>query len=191
LQAIVEAAWQVPFPSQVRPEVKVELPVGQEGAAQDVPPAYLRQAPLPSQKPSVPQVVFPWSWQVACGSAVPLGTLLQVPGAVVSAQDWQAPVQAVAQQTDCEQKLDEHSAAVTQACPSGLSPQEPLMQTAGEAQSEFAVQEFLQMFVPHWYGKQGAALGVTHLPAPSQVDVPVKVEVPPGQVEPRQLVPCT
>ena len=120
-----------------------------------------------------------------------MGTLLQVPGAVVSAQDWQAPVQAVAQQTDCEQNPEEHSAAVTQACPGGLRPQEPLMQTAGEAQSELAVQEFLQMFAPHWYGKQGAAFGVTHLPAPSQVDVPVKVEVPPGQVDPRQVVPCT
>ena len=56
---MVDAAWQFPFPSQVRPEVNVELPVGQEGAAQEVPPAYFRQAPLPSQKPSVRQVVLP------------------------------------------------------------------------------------------------------------------------------------
>jgi hypothetical protein len=42
----------------VRPEVSVG-PVVQEGAAQEVPPAYNRQAPLPSQNPSVPQVVFP------------------------------------------------------------------------------------------------------------------------------------
>jgi hypothetical protein len=74
--------------------------------------------------------------------------LLQVPGAVVSAQDWQVPVQAVAQQTDCEQNLDVHSAPVTQACPGGLRPQEPLMQTAGEAQSELAVQEFLHTLAP-------------------------------------------
>jgi hypothetical protein len=64
------------------------------------------------------------------------------------------------------------------------------MQTAGEAQSELAVQEFLQTLAPHWYGKHGVALGVRHLPAPSQVDVPVNVEVPPGQLDPRQLVPC-
>ena len=69
---------------------------------------------------------------------------------MVSAQDWQTPVHAVAQQTDCEQNVDEHSAPVTQACPGGLRPQEPLMQTAGEAQSELAVQEFLQMLAPHW-----------------------------------------
>jgi hypothetical protein len=43
----------------VRPEVKVALLAGQEGAAQEVPPAYFRQAPPPSQNPSVPQVVFP------------------------------------------------------------------------------------------------------------------------------------
>ena len=116
--------------------------------------------------------------------------MLQVPGALVRAHDWQAPVQAVAQQTDCEQKPDEHSAAVTQACPGGLRPQEPLMQTAGEVQSALAVQEFLQTLAPHWYGKQGVAFGVTHFPAPSQVDVPVNVDVPPGQVDPRQVVPC-
>jgi hypothetical protein len=78
-----------------------------------------------------------------------LGTLLQVPGALVSAQDWQAPVQAVAQQTDCEQNPDEHSAAVTQAWPGGFRPQEPLMQTAGEVQSALEVQEFLQTLAPH------------------------------------------
>jgi hypothetical protein len=127
--------------------------------------------------------------QVACGSAVPLGTLVQVPSEVVSAQDWQVPVQGVAQQTDCEQLFERHSAPVTQGCPGGLRPHDPLMQTAGETQSPSTVQELLQMLVPHWYGKQGEAFGVRHLPAPSQVEVPVKVEVPDGQVEPPQVVP--
>jgi hypothetical protein len=36
LQAIDDAAWQVPRPSQVRPEVSVDCPVGHEGAAHDV-----------------------------------------------------------------------------------------------------------------------------------------------------------
>jgi hypothetical protein len=148
-QLIVVAGWQVPLPSQVRPEVSVVPFAGHDGEAQDVPPAYLRQAPLPSQKPSVPQVLAPWSWQVPCGSAVPFCTLVQVPGEAVSAQDWQLPVQAVVQQTDCEQKPDRHSAPVTQAWPGGLSPQDPLMQTAGEAQSASEVQEFLQTPTPH------------------------------------------
>jgi hypothetical protein len=58
-QLIVEAGWQAPLPSQVRPEVSVVPFGGHTGEAQEVPPAYLRQAPLPSQKPSVPQVVAP------------------------------------------------------------------------------------------------------------------------------------
>ena len=148
-QLIVVAAWQVPLPSQVRPEVSVEPPLGQEGARQEVPPAYFRQAPLPSQKPSVPQEAEPLSVQVACGSAEPFGTLVQVPGEVESAHDWQAPEQADEQQTDCEQKPEPHSAAVTQAWPRPLRPHEPLLQTAGEAQSLLAVQEFLHTLVPH------------------------------------------
>jgi len=58
-QLTIVAAWQLPLPSQVRPEVSVVPPAGQVGEAQEVPPAYLRQAPLPSQNPSVPQVVAP------------------------------------------------------------------------------------------------------------------------------------
>ena len=38
-QAMVVAGWQVPLPSQVRPEVSVVLLVGQEGGAHEVPPA--------------------------------------------------------------------------------------------------------------------------------------------------------
>jgi hypothetical protein len=35
-QAMLVAAWQTPLPSQVRPEVSVELPVGQTGAAHEL-----------------------------------------------------------------------------------------------------------------------------------------------------------
>jgi hypothetical protein len=38
-QPLVLAAWQAPLPSQVRPEVSVELAAGQTGAAQEVPAA--------------------------------------------------------------------------------------------------------------------------------------------------------
>ena len=88
---MVVAAWQVPLPSQVRPEIDVALPAGQDGGAHDVPPAYRRQAPLPLQNPSVPQPAFPVSWQVPCGSLAPSGTFEQLPSEVASAHDWQAP----------------------------------------------------------------------------------------------------
>ena len=88
---MVVAAWQVPLPSQVRPEVKVALPAGQDGGAQDVPPAYRRHAPLPLQNPSVPQLALPMSWQVPCGSTGAERHVEQVPNEFASAQDWQAP----------------------------------------------------------------------------------------------------
>ena len=58
-QLSVVGCWQLPLPSQVRPVVSVEPVPGQEGGWQEVPPAYLRQAPLPSQNPSWPQVACP------------------------------------------------------------------------------------------------------------------------------------
>ena len=60
-QLLLVAAWQPPLPSQVRPEVSVEPAAGQIGAAQEVPAAYSRQAPLPLQKPSVLQLALPAS----------------------------------------------------------------------------------------------------------------------------------
>ena len=89
--AMVVAAWQVPLPSQVRPEVSVALVAGHEGGAQGVAAAYRRHAPLPLQNPSVPQLAFPMSWQVPCGSLAPNGTFEQVPNEFASAHDWQAP----------------------------------------------------------------------------------------------------
>jgi hypothetical protein len=183
------AGWQVPFPSQVRPEVNVVLAVGQDGGAHEVPPAYRRQAPLPLQKPSYEQLVLPMSWQVPWGSGEPLATLLQVPSEAASPHDWQAPWQAVPQQKPWAQNPERHSAGPPQVCPFPLSPHEPPMQTAGEAQSVSTVQAFLQTFVPHWYGKQGVAFGFTQVPAPLQVEPAVKVVDPAGQVEPAHGVP--
>ena len=56
-QVSVVGAWQLPLPSQVRPVVSVD-PL-HDCAWQEVPPAYLRQAPLPSQNPSWPQLDCP------------------------------------------------------------------------------------------------------------------------------------
>jgi hypothetical protein len=48
--------------------------------AQTVPPTYLRQAPLPSQVPSLPQLVAPPSTHWVAGVGIwPAGTLAQVP----------------------------------------------------------------------------------------------------------------
>jgi len=80
----VVAAWQVPVPLHDRDDVSVELV--QVAAAQDVPAAYVRQPPAPSQKPSVPQLLAPWSVHWFSGS-VPVGTLAHVPSEPASPHD--------------------------------------------------------------------------------------------------------
>jgi hypothetical protein len=138
----------------------------------------------------LPQLAAPASLHVPLGSGPPFGTAEQVPTVPASEQDMQTPEQAVAQQTPCAQCPFRHSTSVEQTAPSSLSPQEPLMQTAGDTQSALAVQPVLQTAVPHRNGAQDDPAGVTHLPAPSQVEVGVKAVVPVGQLEPLHCVPA-
>src|SRR6185436_3127578 len=98
-----------PRPSQVRPDVAIEAPVGQVGAAHEVAASYNRQPPLPSQKPSVLQEAGPMSAQVFLGSASPLATLVHVPIDPSSEHDLHFSVQALPQQMPCTQNPDEHS----------------------------------------------------------------------------------
>jgi hypothetical protein len=185
------AGLQLPTPSQVRAGVTDDARLGHDGATHCVPPAYRRQAPLPSQKPSCLQTATPWSLQPPCGSVAPFATLLQVPSVAVRSHVWQVPVQGELQHTPCAQNPDWHSAPVAHALPSVLSPHEPFVHTAGEAQSPSVVQVFLQTPVPHRNGKHELVAGVTQAPAPSQVDVAVNWVVVAGQVDGLQLVPLT
>jgi hypothetical protein len=100
-------------------------------------------------------------------------------------------VQGVLQQTPWAQKAELHSTPVAQARPLALSPHDPLVQTAGDAQSASAVQVPLHTAAPHWNGKQELVAGVTHRPAPSQVEVGVNWVVAVGQVDALQAVPLT
>lgn len=96
--------------------------------AQVVPGPYLWQLPAPSQVPSVPQDGACWSVHLPCGSVAAAGLGVQVPSDDASAQLWQAPWQASAQQTPSTQKLLAHWLAPVQACPFDLGPQLPLTQ---------------------------------------------------------------
>ena len=89
------------------------VPVGQLEPRQVVPCRYFWQAPLPSHLPLVPHEGAPVSLQIPAGSTAFTGTLVQVPSALVSAHDWQAPQQAVLQQIPCAQKPLPHSAAAS------------------------------------------------------------------------------
>jgi hypothetical protein len=135
---------------QVAPDVQVDgvvsIPAVQVATAHWVPTAYLRQAPLPSQEPSRPQVdaasVAHWF-----SGSVPAIAFVQVPA--VFAQVRQVPEQAVAQQVLCAQIPELHSPPAAQADPFGLLPQLPVavMQVLGDAQSPLTVQTVLQVLL--------------------------------------------
>jgi hypothetical protein len=131
--------WHVPLPLQVRAGVNVD-PL-HDGATHCVPAAYRRQAPLPLQKPSVPQVGAPASPHCPSGS-IPFGTLEHVPGVPATAHERQVPVQAVKQQTPCSQNPELHWAGAVHVAPGGRRPQLPLLQVFGEAQSAVVPQVF-------------------------------------------------
>jgi hypothetical protein len=123
---------QVPFPSQV--PARVSVPAVQVGAVQTVPAWYLRQAPAPLQKPSLPQPAAPWSLHWPSGSC-PSGTFRQVPAEPARLHAWHVPVHAALQQTPCAQIPEAHSPPPAHAVPLGFGPQLPLVQTLGDTQS--------------------------------------------------------
>ena len=85
----------------------------------------------------MPQLAAPASWQRPAGSAAPVGTFVQAPSVPVSAHDWQAPVQALSQQTPCAQRDEAHSLPAEHEAPLFLRPHELPLQTLGVEQ--FAV----------------------------------------------------
>jgi hypothetical protein len=82
------------------------------------------------------------------GSVPPAGTGVQVPALPVSAHDMHVDPQAVPQQTPCAQIPVLHSVPPAQVAPVDFSPHDPLVQTAGAAQSAFEVHVALQVAAP-------------------------------------------
>jgi hypothetical protein len=140
-----------------------------------VPLTYRRQAPLPSQVPSLPQVAAPASVHWFSGSC-PAGTVEQVPPVPVSEHDMQVPVHAVLQQTPCAQNPLLHSPPAVHAAPSGFSPQLDAVQTLPLVQSALAVQLARQLPPLHTYGAHGWDEPGVQVPAPSQRPASVSVD---------------
>ena len=140
---MVAGVAQVPFPSHDAAGVKVE-PV-QVAAAQPVPAAYFWQAPLPLQKPLVPQVVEPASLHWASGSW-PAGTATQVPTEPATLQELQVDAQVVAQQTVWAQMPELQVVPLVHVAPLGERPQllVVVLQVAVAAQSVLLAQVVLQ-----------------------------------------------
>jgi hypothetical protein len=124
---------QVPRPSQV--ETARWVAMAQLSGAHSVPLGYSRQAPVPSQVPSLPHEVAFSSTHTPCGSGKPAPILVQVPGATGMAQERQAPLQASLQQTPSAQNPERHCLPIWQAAPSSLRPQLPITQWTPGLQS--------------------------------------------------------
>jgi hypothetical protein len=107
-------AVQTPAALQVLAAYSVD-PVQRPGAHW-VPAAYFRQAPLPLQAPSVPQVLTACCSHSLMGSW-PSAMGLQAPAVLAMSQAWQMPVQALLQQIPSTQKPELHWAAPVQAAP--------------------------------------------------------------------------
>jgi hypothetical protein len=123
------------------------------------------------------------------GSAPPAAIGVQVPALPASPHDTHDPVQAVLQQAPCAHMPLTHSVPSPQIAPSGLRPHDPPTQEPGGAQSASAVHVDLHAAVPQRNGKHVFAAGVTHVPAPSQLETGVSVAVPVGQLAAWQGVP--
>jgi hypothetical protein len=106
---------QLPEPVQKTAGVKAEVVVLQAAAPHETLLAACVQAPAPLQAPVLPQV--PLAAQRACGSAVPLPTLAQVPTVAARLQAWQVGQVALPQQTPSTQLPLVHSWAAAQVAP--------------------------------------------------------------------------
>ena len=124
--------------------------------------------------------------------SVPLTAIgVQVPALAWSAHDMHLEAQVVAQQAPCAQMPLPHSVPPPQTAPSGLSPHDPALHEAGGAQSASAVQDDLHTAAPQANGAQELDIGVTQVPAPSQVAAGVNVVPVEGQLAAAQGVLLT
>src|SRR6266478_6407432 len=97
------------------------------------------------------------------------GKGVQVPLVPASVQLWQAPPQALLQQTPSTQKPEAQSAAFMQRPPSCLGPQLWFTQAIPAVQSASVMHDGLQAPFAHLKGVQSCSPGGLQVPRPSQV----------------------
>jgi hypothetical protein len=163
---LFDGVTQAPLPSQLEAGVTDEVPDGQLAALQFCPLGQNAHAP-PLHIPVVPQVGDLLAAQMFCGSGLPSGTAVQMPGDPVRLHAMQAPLHAVLQHTPWAQIPERHSFPAPQSAPPGARPHLPLTQPLGGwhwVNSFFSVQELAHRVPLHWYGLQVREEGVTHWP---------------------------
>jgi hypothetical protein len=165
----------------------VKLLVAHIAATHTAPAPYLRQAPEPSQLPSVPHVATPWSAHWFSGSW-PAGTTLHVPRLPACAHDWQVPPHAVAQHTPCAHTFDAQSTSAAHVAPFDFLPHTPPLQVFGLTHCVFDVHVARQAAAPHWNGVHEDCVPAAHVPVPLHWGADVNVE--PAHVAAPQVVPA-
>ena len=170
------------MPSQV--VAGVRAPAEQLAPLQPVLVDQARQAPAPSQVPSLEQSPADTllATQRPLGSALPEPTGKQVPALPASLQLLHSPAEAsslhaLSQHTPSVQKPLTHWLPVVQAVPTGFKPQELPTQVVGGTQSASEAQVALQAAELQMKVPQETLAGVLHVPAPSQVDTGVSEDV--------------
>jgi len=146
-ETVPVGATQIPAPSHFEAAAPTEPVGGQVGSLHVVALEYLSQPPVPSQKPSVPQVSRPLSAHCPSGS-VPAGTAVHAPSLLGTAHDMQLPAHASRQQIPCWHRLELQSSAVVHDTPIGFLPQRPALHTFPAPQSALVVQLLRQTLAP-------------------------------------------
>jgi hypothetical protein len=171
---VVAPGLHVPAPSQV--EAACSCAVEQLAAPQTVPAIHLRQAPAPSQLPSVPQLEAAEAVHSLRG-LVPGSANLHVPTLFVALQVEQVPLQAVSQQTPSTQWPLPQSLASSHTVPFvSTGTQAVATQWLPAAQSVFARHDVAHEAAPHAYAPHDWSIDNPQVPAPSQVRAVVNVE---------------
>jgi hypothetical protein len=137
-----------PVPSQVAAFVPDDAPAEQVAARHTEPARHFRQPPLPSQKPSLPQLETSAALQRPSGSAAPSGSGEHVPGEPASAQLAHTPSHAELQQTPSTQKPDRHSPDSRHAAPLLFLPHRPPTHLFGAAHCESSLHDSKQAVPP-------------------------------------------
>jgi hypothetical protein len=176
-QLDVAPGWQAPAPLQSEAAVSVAVVGSQAAGAHRVPIAKTSQEPLPSQKPSVPQVEAAIARQLASGSAPPLGTGWQLPALLGTAHDEHAGQLEAPQQTCSRQWPLMHWVPSVHAPPFGVRfVHEPFAHEYPDAQSPSPAHVVRQTAAPdaHMYPAQPTGAW-EHVPAPLQKPIGVSM----------------
>ena len=137
----------------------------------------------------MPQLAVPRPVHCPVGAACAAGRGVQTPALPGSAQEAQAPGQAVAQQTACAQMPVLHSTSLVQVAPMGTFPQLPFRQVLGARQSASVVQVVLHWpEAPQVKGAQDWLCAAIQTPCPSQRCAEVSVD--PVQPADWQMTPA-